>query len=85
MRQQHVQLTSIPPLAQFVEAYNLVAVPVTTALSGSAQLSALVRSTRVWETVAPGVEFGLAVHVCAYPAGVMAVWVFIASLCPRMA
>jgi hypothetical protein len=82
VRQQHVQLGNLPPLASFTQTSDLVAVPVTAALTSSANLRSLVQSTRVWDVATPGAEFGLAVHCCAYPGGVVAVWVFVASMAP---
>ena len=56
VRQQHVQLSSLPPLAQFTQSSELVAVPVATALTSSASLRSLVHSTRVWDTAARSAE-----------------------------
>lgn len=82
VRQQHLQVEDLPPLQDFVSSYQFVGVPQSAPLTSSTRLLELLAAPRVWETANKRTEFGLGVHVCAYPGGMMAVWLFLAAITP---
>ena len=66
-----------------LHAFQICGFPMHFAYSDADQLSESLRSTGVHLNQDPRVEFALAVHVTPYPATVMSVWVYVASMVRR--
>jgi hypothetical protein len=83
VRSVHLRADEQPYLQELAETYRLLAVPVQCPLWAGPQLLDSVRQTGLWNVLQPDAEFGLAVEVIPYPAGVMAAWVYLAVMTPR--
>ena len=70
-------------LQRIMTSHKICGFPLHFAFADIDQLSEAVLATGVHLNREPGVEFALAVHVEPYPASVMSVWVYVASLVRR--
>jgi len=83
VRGVHLRADEQPLLQDIVLGYDFQAVALPVLCSNPAELVAKVKMSGVWQRNHSEAEFGLAVHVHAYPNRVLACWVYIASIGPR--
>ncbi|XP_038057381.1 coiled-coil and C2 domain-containing protein 2A-like isoform X2 [Patiria miniata] len=67
-------------LQQILDSYNLCGFPLQMSYTEMRTVVEKVRSTNVHANESSDVEFGLAVHIHAYPNSVLSVWVYLASM-----
>lgn len=71
-------------LNEFTDVYHLSGMPLNMRYISMANVVKRLKSTGVHLNPNSRVEFGLAIHIQAYPCNVLSLWVFVVAMVPKV-